>query len=230
MAASRELHCQLNRIEPCLPRFAKKPPAGPGWIHEIKHDGFRIIAVRDGARVRLLTRKASTLPDASLRSPRRLRCCRCALASSTARRSRATRMAWPYSTYCATGGEIALLRFAHSIFLNWKVTTHAGRLLKSARARWRSCWVGHRTASLSASTTAARGRSSTSTPAHSAARASAAPAVTRGGPRKLGQVTQRRSRRPGRSMTWTRQGCAYFSIGPGVDRFLIARHTDAMGT
>jgi hypothetical protein len=151
MPASRELHCQLNRIEPCLPRFAKKPPAGPGWIHEIKHDGFRIIAVRDGARVRLLTRKGIDLADASLRSPRRLRCCRCALASSTARRSRATRTAWPYSNSCATGGEITLLRFAHSIFSNWKVTTHAGRLLKNARARWRSCWVGRRTASLSAS-------------------------------------------------------------------------------
>jgi bifunctional non-homologous end joining protein LigD len=61
MSSSRELHCQLNRIEPCLPRFAKKPPAGPGWIHEIKHDGFRIIAVRDGARVRLLTRKGIDL-------------------------------------------------------------------------------------------------------------------------------------------------------------------------
>jgi hypothetical protein len=31
----------LPRFEPCLPRPAKQPPAGPGWIHEIKHDGFR---------------------------------------------------------------------------------------------------------------------------------------------------------------------------------------------
>ncbi len=61
MSASRGAYCQLNRIEPCLPRSAKKPPAGPGWIHEIKHDGFRIIAVRDGARVRLLTRKGIDL-------------------------------------------------------------------------------------------------------------------------------------------------------------------------
>jgi bifunctional non-homologous end joining protein LigD len=43
-------------IEPCLPRAAKQPPAGSGWIHEIKHDGFRIMARRDAARVRLLTR------------------------------------------------------------------------------------------------------------------------------------------------------------------------------
>ena len=42
--------------EPCLPRPAKEPPAGPGWIYEIKHDGFRIIARRDAAGVRLVTR------------------------------------------------------------------------------------------------------------------------------------------------------------------------------
>jgi hypothetical protein len=46
----------LPRYEPCLPRPAKRPPAGPGWIHEIKHDGFRIIAHRTGDRVQLVTR------------------------------------------------------------------------------------------------------------------------------------------------------------------------------
>jgi hypothetical protein len=39
----------VQRFEPCLPRPAKQPPAGKGWIHEIKHDGFRIMAWRDGA-------------------------------------------------------------------------------------------------------------------------------------------------------------------------------------
>jgi bifunctional non-homologous end joining protein LigD len=33
-----------GHIEPCLPRSANKPPAGPGWLHEIKHDDFRIMA------------------------------------------------------------------------------------------------------------------------------------------------------------------------------------------
>jgi bifunctional non-homologous end joining protein LigD len=46
----------LPRYEPCLPRPAKQPPAGPGWIHEIKHDGFLIIAHRSGDRVQLVTR------------------------------------------------------------------------------------------------------------------------------------------------------------------------------
>ena len=46
----------LGIIESCQPSPAKVPPSGPGWIHEIKHDGFRIMARRDGAGVRLFTR------------------------------------------------------------------------------------------------------------------------------------------------------------------------------
>jgi bifunctional non-homologous end joining protein LigD len=34
---------------------------GPGWIHEIKHDGFRILARRDSAGVRLITRNGNDL-------------------------------------------------------------------------------------------------------------------------------------------------------------------------
>jgi len=49
----------LGIIEPCLPSHAKAPPAGSGWIHEIKHDGFRILARRDGAGVRLITRNGN---------------------------------------------------------------------------------------------------------------------------------------------------------------------------
>jgi hypothetical protein len=45
-------------IEPCLPSTAERPPSGPDWVHGIKHDGFRLMARRDPARVRLLTRKA----------------------------------------------------------------------------------------------------------------------------------------------------------------------------
>ncbi len=46
-------------IEPCLPSPAKAPPIGPSWVHEIKHDGFRIMARRDGAGVRLITRNGN---------------------------------------------------------------------------------------------------------------------------------------------------------------------------
>ena len=41
MSVSRELKRRVGRYEPCPPRLAKAPPAGPGSIYEIKHDGFR---------------------------------------------------------------------------------------------------------------------------------------------------------------------------------------------
>jgi ATP-dependent DNA ligase len=50
-------------IQPCLPRPAKEPPAGSGWIHEIKHDGFRIMARRDETGVRLYTRNGYNFAD-----------------------------------------------------------------------------------------------------------------------------------------------------------------------
>src|SRR5215470_7444273 len=49
----------LGTIEPCLPSPAKAPPSGSNWIHEIKHDGFRILARRDSAGVRLITRNGN---------------------------------------------------------------------------------------------------------------------------------------------------------------------------
>src|SRR5262252_9475211 len=49
----------LGIIEPCLPLPAKAPPSGPGWLHEIKHDGFRILARRGPAGVQLITRNGN---------------------------------------------------------------------------------------------------------------------------------------------------------------------------
>jgi ATP dependent DNA ligase domain len=46
-------------IEPCLPSTTERPPSGSGWIHEIKHDGFRLLACRGAAGVRLLTRNGT---------------------------------------------------------------------------------------------------------------------------------------------------------------------------
>jgi bifunctional non-homologous end joining protein LigD len=48
-------------IEPCLPTSSKRPPYGDGWLHEIKHDGFRCIAPKDGQRVRLYSRPGNNL-------------------------------------------------------------------------------------------------------------------------------------------------------------------------
>ena len=44
-------------IEPCLPTIRSKPPAGPEWIHEVKHDGYRLMVRREAKRVRTFTRR-----------------------------------------------------------------------------------------------------------------------------------------------------------------------------
>ena len=33
-------------IEPCLPTAIDRCKSGPAWVHEIKHDGYRMIARR----------------------------------------------------------------------------------------------------------------------------------------------------------------------------------------
>jgi bifunctional non-homologous end joining protein LigD len=43
-------------IAPCIPTRAAKPPAGPDWVHEVKHDGYRLQVRRQGDVVRLFTR------------------------------------------------------------------------------------------------------------------------------------------------------------------------------
>ena len=59
MILLRERNRLVGYIEPCLPSPAKVPPSGPDWIHEIKHDGFRIMARRDSTGVRLMTRNGN---------------------------------------------------------------------------------------------------------------------------------------------------------------------------
>jgi len=48
-------------IAPCLPTKTDKLPSGSQWLHEIKHDGFRIIARKTGAQVRLYSRPGNDL-------------------------------------------------------------------------------------------------------------------------------------------------------------------------
>ena len=48
-------------IAPCLPTKTDKLPSGGQWLHEIKHDGFRVIARKTGARVRLYSRPGNDL-------------------------------------------------------------------------------------------------------------------------------------------------------------------------
>jgi bifunctional non-homologous end joining protein LigD len=39
-------------VSPCIPTRATKPPIGADWVHEIKHDGYRLQVRREGDVVR----------------------------------------------------------------------------------------------------------------------------------------------------------------------------------
>ena len=50
-------------FEPCIPTRGIEVPDGTDWIHEIKHDGYRLIVQREGKRVRLFTRNGKDCSD-----------------------------------------------------------------------------------------------------------------------------------------------------------------------
>jgi bifunctional non-homologous end joining protein LigD len=50
-------------IQPCQPTLVANPPAGPGWLHEVKHDGFRILARKQGERVEVWSRRGALFND-----------------------------------------------------------------------------------------------------------------------------------------------------------------------
>jgi ATP-dependent DNA ligase len=65
---SKPINCPMpprssGFIAPCIPTHAPKPPTGPGWVHEIKHDGYRLQVRREGDMVRLFTRRGYDWSD-----------------------------------------------------------------------------------------------------------------------------------------------------------------------
>jgi bifunctional non-homologous end joining protein LigD len=44
-------------LPPELATLVEEPPKGEGWLHEIKYDGYRIVAAVAGDQVRLYTRR-----------------------------------------------------------------------------------------------------------------------------------------------------------------------------
>jgi len=50
-------------FQPCIPSRGTKVPTGPDWIHEVKHDGYRMIVQREGKKVRLFTRNGHDWTD-----------------------------------------------------------------------------------------------------------------------------------------------------------------------
>jgi bifunctional non-homologous end joining protein LigD len=51
----------------CQPAHAERPPSDPGWLHEIKFDGYRVIPRKDGEQVRLWARTTSDYSKAFTR-------------------------------------------------------------------------------------------------------------------------------------------------------------------
>jgi hypothetical protein len=49
----------LGFIKPELPILVPEPPAGDGWINEIKYDGYRTLIVIDRGQVRAFTRNGN---------------------------------------------------------------------------------------------------------------------------------------------------------------------------
>jgi bifunctional non-homologous end joining protein LigD len=63
MSQLRTARLPYGFVEPCRPTKATCPPSGPQWVHEVKHDGFRLMVRRDDARVRCFTRNGHDWAD-----------------------------------------------------------------------------------------------------------------------------------------------------------------------
>jgi bifunctional non-homologous end joining protein LigD len=50
-------------IAPAIPTLVRTAPSGPGWLHEIKHDGYRTICVIDQGKVSIYTRRGHNWAD-----------------------------------------------------------------------------------------------------------------------------------------------------------------------
>ena len=63
-AAPAEIPCRvpLQIVSPCA-----EPPHGHGWVHEINHDGHRLLAIIAGGELRLISRNEYDPSDRCLR-------------------------------------------------------------------------------------------------------------------------------------------------------------------
>jgi ATP dependent DNA ligase domain len=109
-----------SAFEPCIPTRGTTVPAGPAWLHEIKHDGYRLIFQRDGKRVRLFTRNGHDwsgrfplISAAALRNS-------AAHSSSMARPYCSASTAAPISTGCIHAGTT--MRSSSTPLTSWSAT------------------------------------------------------------------------------------------------------------
>jgi bifunctional non-homologous end joining protein LigD len=59
-------------VPPMLATLVKALPEGPEWEYELKLDGYRLEAVKDGEQVRLYSRRGTTSPKSLPKSLRLL--------------------------------------------------------------------------------------------------------------------------------------------------------------
>jgi|SRR5208283_3084281 len=50
-------------VIPAQPTLVTRPPAGDQWVHEVKHDGYRLLARKQAGQVTLWSRHATDLTD-----------------------------------------------------------------------------------------------------------------------------------------------------------------------
>jgi ATP-dependent DNA ligase len=62
-SSTPDRHHPPGFIEPALPTLGHALPAGPQWVHEIKHDGYRFICRVEGNRIRVFSRRGTDYTD-----------------------------------------------------------------------------------------------------------------------------------------------------------------------
>jgi hypothetical protein len=120
-------------VAPCLPSSADRPPKGAGWIHEIKHDGFRMMLRRNGVGIRLFTRKGTTGLTGIRSFNKQHMLCGPPHFCLMAKQSIAMTMASPISIRSATGRTIEPSSYMHLISSSLMAATCAANQLNRAK-------------------------------------------------------------------------------------------------
>ena len=124
-------------IDPCIPTLATKPPAGRPVVHEIKHDGYRLIARRHG-------RSCATVHPAWIRLDRALSADPQGDGRPGARRDHGWRgggvQRSRHCGFCCTAGSMTAARFsAPSTCWNSMASIYGRSRLNSAKMNCGIC-------------------------------------------------------------------------------------------
>ena len=162
---------RTDGFDPCIPTFAARPPSGPNRVHEIKHDGYRLIARRDGNTVHLFTRRGHDWTD------------RHSASAAAAGKLRARSFTIDGEAVVVGVDALALFDALHRRHKATEAILYAFDLLEldgedapcpsvPARRSWRGCWRASRPASSTTSTPTRTAPRCSGTPANWASRAS----------------------------------------------------------